>query len=293
MNLSTYQESAKKTISVSSTSKLEDEIVHYLGIVGEVGSVVSELKKKIRDGEGYTSFKEQLKEELGDVLWYISTIATLNELDLGEIATGNLMKIKDRFLETSLENFENYDKKYPDNERFPEEFEITFEEQQVKDKIVLQLLLDDQTKLGDTLADNSYINDGYRYHDIFHLGYVAFLGWSPVMRKLMGLKRKSEETTDEIEDGARAIIIEELVSLFVYSEAKKHSLFKYSKSVDTKILKTIKQLVHGIEIKDCPLKQWEMAIVRSYEVFEQLQENRGGRVIVSIKNRNLIYVGKH
>lgn len=27
-----------------------DDVIHYLGLIGEVGSVISELMKKIRDG---------------------------------------------------------------------------------------------------------------------------------------------------------------------------------------------------------------------------------------------------
>ena len=147
-------------------------------------------------------------------------------------------------------------------------------------------------QLGDDITDNSHKNDGYRFHDIFHLGYVAFLGWSPVIRKLMDIKRKSIEATDEIEDGARATITEELISLYIYNSAVDHQLFKYSNNVDTEILKTIQKLVSGIEVKNCTQKQWETAIINSYKVFDELKNNNGGRVLVSIKNKKLIYLGK-
>ena len=41
-----------------------------LGLFGEVGSLLSELKKKIRDKEAYSSFRRVQMEEFGDVLWY-------------------------------------------------------------------------------------------------------------------------------------------------------------------------------------------------------------------------------
>ena len=62
----------------------------------------------------------------------------------------------------------------------------------------------DGAPLGNELTDNAYENDGYRYHDVFHLAYAAVLGWSPVIRKLMDRKRKSDPQIDRIEDGGRA-----------------------------------------------------------------------------------------
>ena len=151
----------------------------------------------------------------------------------------------------------------------------------------------DGEQIGNSITDNSYEDDGYRYHDIFHLGYVAFLGWSPVIRKLLENKRKSEDKIDEVEDGARAAIIEELISLFVYSHAQNHQLFKYTDRVDSEILRDITRLVSGIEVKECPTRQWETAIIQSYKVFDELRKNKGGRVLVSMKNRKLLYIGKN
>jgi len=147
--------------------------------------------------------------------------------------------------------------------------------------------------IGDPLTDNSHEDDGYRFHDIFHYGYVAYLGWSPVIRKLLKLKRKSKDAIDEVEDGARAGITEELVTLYVYNHAQNHRLFKYSDRVDTEVLKTIQKLVSKIEVKDCTAKQWETCIINSYKVFDDLIKNNGGRVLVSIQNRKMIYIGKN
>lgn len=57
--------------------------------------------------------------------------------------------------------------------------------------------------IGSPLNDNSHVDDAYRFHDVLHLAYVAILGWSPVMRALFGLKRKSSAKHDRVEDGAR------------------------------------------------------------------------------------------
>lgn len=294
MEFTNYQLEAKKTIQDYIKGKESNKIVPFLGLIGEAGSVISELKKNLRDGTSYTNYKTKLKEELGDVLWYISTIASQNDLDLEVIAADNLKKIKDRFELEHSDNFIIYDADYPIEEQFPREFEVQFlvidEDGKKKVRIINNLT---GNQIGNDITDNSHQEDGYRFHDIFHFGYVAYLGWSPVVRKLMEIKRKSDNTVDEVEDGARATITEELISLFIYSYGLDHQLFKYSSSVDTEVLKTVQKLVSGIEVKNCTQKQWETAIINSYKVYDELRQNNGGRVLVSIKNRKLIYLGKN
>ena len=293
MLFSEYQKEAKKTIQDYIKGKEANKIVPFLGLIGEAGSVITELKKSLRDGRSYTKYNIKLKEELGDVLWYVSTIATENNLLLEEIAKDNLKKTKDRFDLEQSENFIVYDIDYPESEQFPREFEVEFlvVNEGGKDKV---RVINNTTgkQLGDDITDNSHKEDGYRFHDIFHFGYVAFLGWSPVVRKLMKIKRKSDEVMDEIEDGARATITEELISLYIYSFAVDHQLFKYTNNIDTEVLKTVQKLVNGIEVKNCTQKQWETAIVNSYKVYDELKNNNGGRVLVSIKNKKLLYLGK-
>ena len=126
MEFSLYQQQAKKTIQDYSKGNESNNIVPFLGLIGEAGSVITELKKNLRDGTAYTNYKPKLMEELGDVLWYISTIATQNELDLEKIATHNLSKIKDRFDLEHSDKFIIYDSEYPAEEQFPREFEILF-----------------------------------------------------------------------------------------------------------------------------------------------------------------------
>lgn len=294
MNFTEYQEIAKRTIQDYAKGKEVNKIVPFLGLIGEAGSVITELKKNLRDGDAYIKYSYKLQEELGDVLWYISTIATENNLSLEVIAKENLNKIKDRFDSEQPENFIVYDEKYPKIEQFPREFEVEFKIVNEEGKEKVRIINNSSNcQLGDDITDNSHKDDGYRFHDIFHLGYVAYLGWSPVIRKLMGIKRKSDNTTDEVEDGARAAITEELVSLYIYNYAVDHQLFKYSNNVDTEVLKTIQKLVSGIEVESCTQKQWETAIINSYKVFDELKNNNGGRVVVSIKNKKLTYLGKN
>jgi hypothetical protein len=50
-------------------------------------------------------------------------------------------------------------------------------------------------RLGDDLTDNARDDDGYRFHDVMHLANVANLGWSPVLRKMMGRRRRDPPET--------------------------------------------------------------------------------------------------
>lgn len=294
MEFNTYQEKAKKTIQKNATDEHLSPIIPFLGIIGEIGSVVTQLKIKLRVGDSYVAYKTKLSEELGDVLWYISTIASQNQLILEDVAKQNLDKIHDRFMVDDSSEYKDFDANYPDGEKFPDEFEVEFISFEQGGKKKLKIIdKRDNKPIGSPLTDNTYEEDGYRFHDIFHYGYLAILGWSPVIRKLLSIKRKSDPSVDENEDGARAQITEELISLFVYHHALEHELLKYSQSVDSGVIKQVKTLTKNTEVRACSGKQWERAILASYEIYNKLIANDGGRVLVSKKNRSLIYLGKN
>ena len=57
-----------------------------LGLFGEVGSLLSALKKKLRDKDSYVAYHDAVLEELGDTLWYFSNAALRVGLSLSSIA---------------------------------------------------------------------------------------------------------------------------------------------------------------------------------------------------------------
>jgi len=69
-----------------------------LGLAGEAGEVAEHAKKAIRDDGGEVSDERRaaMAKELGDVLWYVSQLATELELELEQIAQGNLEKLLSR-----------------------------------------------------------------------------------------------------------------------------------------------------------------------------------------------------
>jgi hypothetical protein len=144
-------------------------------------------------------------------------------------------------------------------------------------------------EIGNRLTDNAYEDDGYRFHDVFHLSYAALLGWSPVMRKLLGRKRRSDPKVDEVEDGGRASVTEEGISAYVFSYAKDHGFLASVQALDYELLRTIKKLVASFEVRDRSPADWEQAILIGYEVWRQVRLHQGGVVHVDLQERRLSY----
>lgn len=57
-----------------------------LGLFGEAGSVLAEVKKLQRDSIAFKTYYETVLEELGDTLWYLSTIASRAGVRLDDVA---------------------------------------------------------------------------------------------------------------------------------------------------------------------------------------------------------------
>lgn len=146
-----------------------------------------------------------------------------------------------------------------------------------------------ETQVGDPLTDNAYNEDGYRYHDVFHMSYLAILRWSPVLRKHLSKKRKSNSVVDEVEDGGRAMVIEEGIAALVYSYAKDHNWLQGVKHVDDDLLKTIKKMADHLEVKDRTENQWEDAILQGYKVWYDFQVHKKGFVTVDMDNSKLSF----
>jgi hypothetical protein len=141
--------------------------------------------------------------------------------------------------------------------------------------------------LGDRLTDNHLPEDDYRFHDVFHLTYAAVLGWSPTTRALLKIKRKSLPAIDENEDGARANLIEEGLSTWIFETAKRHQFFAHTPRLGLDLLKAVKNFVQGYEAYRLPLWLWDRAILQGYAVFRELQVHRRGIVTADLIKREV------
>jgi NTP pyrophosphatase (non-canonical NTP hydrolase) len=381
VSLNDYQLHARRT-DQNEGSGLDGLPFFLLGLFGEVGTLLSALKKKQRDQESYIGYDEAVIEEFGDVLWYFSNIATRASLKLSGLAQKTFRGLKDwdkvkpdpfgtfqgvqlkknKLGSPNSEAFEaalislagkvglllhDFDlhkfAKNRDalsahlveifralieaanvadvdlgkaaalnvskiNSRWPEErkylplFDEAFgPREQLPRKIPMRLFEEIRNNkthvvqqykgvtIGSPLTDNRIVLDDYRFHDVFHLAYAAILGWSPVLRALLKVKRKSNPKIDEAEDGARAIFIEEGISTLIFQRAARLNYFATIKSLDYTLLKMIPELVKGYEVEKCPLWQWEKAILDGFVVFRKLKLHRGGIVTADLKKRSISF----
>ena len=154
-------------------------MVALLGLAGETGSLLTLYKKWLRDRDSYQIMRERVTEELGDVLWYVSTIATRAGISLEDVALRNIEKAQERWLPSNPTAF--FDEDCGNRERLPRSFSAEFRNSGDPEKQRLEVYIDGE-KCGSTLTDNAYKGDDYRYHDVLHLAFATVLGWSPVLR---------------------------------------------------------------------------------------------------------------
>jgi hypothetical protein len=92
-----------------------------------------------------------------------------------------------------------------------------------------------------------------------------------------------------LEDGARAIFIEEGLSTLMFHHAKQLKFFESIRSLDYPLLKLIPEFVSGYEVDQCPLWQWEKAILDGFTVFREIRRRRRGIVIADLNKRSISF----
>lgn len=256
-------------------------LMHLATLAGEL---VSDLRADRLEGN-----RDRLSASLVSILRVLISVAERADIDLSEAARQNLRKTFSRWPEEA-QYPPLVDADMPKNEQLPRQFEMLIEEHQTGGKTYVTQTCNGII-IGDRLTDNKAEKDDYRFHDVFHIAYAVHLGWSPVIRSLFRVKRKSRPDLDENEDGARALIIEEGVSTFVFGAAQERGpLFEGLEQVDFDLLKMIQEFVRGYEPeRRCALWQWERAILDGFKVFRQLKTHRRGYVVADLEAHTLSF----
>lgn len=110
MTFNEYQETAKTTamylekVRAKYGDTIPEEIYDLLALsyvsngLGEVGEVQGKVKKLIRDSAGDVDDEKAkaIALELGDILWYVASMATELGIELDDIAQANADKLKSR-----------------------------------------------------------------------------------------------------------------------------------------------------------------------------------------------------
>lgn len=293
-------------------------IAPLCGLAAKAGSILGFL----RDEAALFDLRAEKKfflTELGDLLWYLSAVATASNLNLGDIAQDNLVRARDLYpvsgrpLTELFKTLPRLNEPHIPEERFPRRILVKFEEETsqqghpvAKQTIVYaepnafpsgQIMREGKKPqgfaigrpLGNQTDDNSRRADGYRYHDAIHMGFMAVLGWSPTMRSLLRLKRKSESDTDRTEDGARAEYTEEGLAAILARLAPRCMDFQGESAVNGEIIDTAQALVQDTEVQSLPGWLWRRAISQGFVAMHQLTENRGGYLLADLDARTLTY----
>ena len=240
--------------------------------------------------------EKSLKDTLGEITWHVSALSSIYGLKLSDVAETNVDKVSRRWDRSTVTPL--HDDRFPAGEQIPRKFEIAFVSIAPNR---LRMYLDGKP-LGDDLTDNAYEDDGYRYHDIMHLANAAKLGWSPVLRSLLGRKRKSVPEVDEVEDGARARIVEEAVIKAIHTEGERTSalrgntasagpvrLFGSRGDLSFSFLKLVTGFVTDLEVKANRFWEWEEAIIEGFDIFHRLRCEGQGTVAVDLGRRALTF----
>jgi hypothetical protein len=181
------------------------------------------------------------------------------------------------------------DSRFPSEEQLPRHFRILVREVVIEGVTHGLLTLDDGRQLGDCVSDDADPPDGYRFHDAFHLACAAVLGWSPVTRRNLKKKRRSDRRADRIEDGGRAAAVEEGISQLVFLYAKNRGFLEKRRNVDHELLQTIIALTAHLEVRVRTAADWERAILMGYDALRSLLAHSGGVLVGDMASAQLRY----
>jgi hypothetical protein len=329
MDLNEFQRLAKRSrnfriqsdlncpTSLSAEEKRALETAHHTelarlylcnGLTAQIGEIANRLKKRLRDGADYDDgVRQEIKQQLGHALWYIAVLADEIQGDLGAIGEENIRFNNTRWFVPSDPDQpkpRDFDSDYSDDQRLPQRLIVEFrawEENGLKKTRAFMFpnypSRDPEKPFGDKIDDNSVIEDHYRFHDVYHFAYMAYLGWSPVVRRLLKIKRKVDKNgtptplVDRTQDGARASDTEEATTAFIYSYVSGQRFLETSDHVDTNLLMQVASLIRNLEVKVCELREWEEAIIVATRVLRDLVANNGGWIEVDRTKRLVRYLG--
>ena len=258
-----------------------EALIPLFGLAGKAGSLLNDYGEWFQHGPHYSSHPEQVKETLAMLVWHLCNVASKHDLHLEDIARYNLEKINRRWGTPSpqREQYKLFDEDYAEHERLPRQMDILIK----PDGPGRTVTFVNGNRFGDSLTDNHYEDDGYRFHDIFHLSFASMLGWSPTTRALLRRKRKSSPTVDETEDGGRAMVLEEGISAFVFNYAARRNFLDSVKSVDYKLLRNIRELTEHLEVARRTEADWERAIVTGFEIWRAVRAAGQGHIYADLE----------
>lgn len=281
MTFDEYEKLAARTDSVPLQG---DEKLHFLllGIGDELGQINGLVKKFMRHDIAVDAKKNDVVARLGDALWYMARIADHLGVPLEQVARNNVAFLDRRWLQTSDSLFSSRQGFLDERgEELPAKLEFLLERKEEDGIPKMRLSLSGRV-IGDTVDDNEYVEDHYRFHDVVHIGGLACLNWSPFFRKFLGLKRKHDKEIDRVEDGAKARDIEEAISILIFQYFEKNDFLKGATSVDTNFLRSLRTFAGLREVSWVTERQWEDLMMQTAAVIRAIIDAKEGYVVADL-----------
>ena len=262
-----------------------DAVAPLFRLVGQTGSLLDRYGEWFQQRADEPLPSALVKEQLGRFTWHLTNIASQHRIRLEDIAHYNIDKIDRRWGPPSSqrEHYELFDEHYAEHERLPRKMDIMIQ----PDGLGRTVTLVNGNRFGDPLTDNHYEDDGYRFHDIFHLSFASTLGWSPTARALLRRKRKSNPLVDETEDGGRAMVMEEGISAFVFDYGARHNFLDGVSRLDQKLLRSIRYLTEHLEVSRRTEADWERAIVTGFQIWREVRAAGQGHICADLEKGDI------
>ncbi|MGH3387675.1 MAG: hypothetical protein ACRDOO_02210 [Actinomadura sp.] len=177
-----------------------------------------------------------------------------------------------------------FDEQCPPGERFPRRLRAEFTAEPGPYGQVVHLTVNG-VKAGDPLTDRGWSESGYRWHDALHLAHAVCLGWSPVLRSLTGLRRRSDPQTDHIEDGGRALVADEAIAWASFCYARAHRWLPYGPPAA--LIDRVVEMTYGLEVARCTRLQWRITLVAGLDAMRALWNHQGGTLLGDLDTATL------
>ena len=122
---------------VERTDERKKIIVSLLGLAGELGDLNSTFKKLVLQRDSRT-LRGDLREDIGDILWYLTSLAVLHKIPLQEAARESARKADRLYSQGEVNHF---DDGFDDEERLPRQFSVTFSEKRNGKQLLVRIMV--------------------------------------------------------------------------------------------------------------------------------------------------------
>ncbi len=181
---------------------------------------------------------------------------------------------------------ERGDKLVDQEDPLPIKFDLTLVANASDDSVAMFF---DNRQIGLELQDQVHDSDDFRYHDVFHAVFAAVLGWSPVLRLLMGFRREGNFETLLIDDGNRAIIVEEAIVELVICTYRRYG--KLDQSQLANLASNAMLLTAQLEVSSVSEQRWYDALSTGVSLWLEVKELSSCRLTIDRQKQSVSHLG--